>query len=219
VPNFDPANASPWLESLRASRRRRSAAALRARRLRAGRGGATALIATMTLVAGAAVAADSGGTPAAPDTGGAGLQAGAGGSTVALQRALGVPADGRFGPVTRRAVRRFQRSHGLAVDGMAGPATLAALGLAPKPAAPPKPAVARTDTATTLERIAQCESGGNAAAISAGGRYRGKYQFSRATWRALGGKGDPAKAPEAVQDAMAAKLLARQGTTPWPNCA
>ena len=40
--------------------------------------------------------------------------------------------------------------------------------------------------------------------MSADGRYRGKYQFSRATWRALGGKGDPAKAPEARQDRLAA---------------
>ena len=55
--------------------------------------------------------------------------------------------------------------------------------------------------------------------MSADGRYRGKYQFSRATWRALGGKGDPAKAPEARQDRLAAKLLALSGTSPWPNCA
>ena len=50
--------------------------------------------------------------------------------------------------------------------------------------------------------------------MSADGRYRGKYQFSRATWRALGGKGDPAKAPEARQDRLAAKLLALSGTSP-----
>ena len=58
-----------------------------------------------------------------------------------------------------------------------------------------------------LERIAACESGGDPAAISADGRYRGKYQFSRATWRAMGGTGDPADAPESEQDACAAALL------------
>jgi len=222
VPNFDFASPNPWLASLRASRRRRAEAARRARRKRAGRGGASALLAAMTLVAGAAVAADGpGGAVAAAGTGGAALKAGAGGSTVmALQRALGVAADGQFGPITRRAVRRFQRAHGLTVDGIAGPATLGALGIAarPAPTATRTKPVARTDTAGTLQRIASCESGGNPAAISAGGRYRGKYQFSRATWRALGGRGDPAKAPESVQDALAAKLLAQRGTSPWPVC-
>jgi peptidoglycan hydrolase-like protein with peptidoglycan-binding domain len=223
VPKFDPANPSPWLASLRASRRRRAEAARRARRKRAGRGGASALLAAMTLVAGAAVAADGpGGAVAAGGTGGAALRAGAGGSTVvALQRALGVPADGVFGPITRRAVRRFQRAHGLVVDGIAGPATLGALGIAARraPASTSRTYLARTGSAGLLARIASCESGGNPAAISAGGRYRGKYQFSRATWRAMGGVGDPARAPEAVQDAIAARLLAARGTSPWPSCA
>ena len=70
----------------------------------------------------------------------------------------------------------------------------------------------------TLAQIAQCESGGDPTAVSSTGRYRGKYQFSRATWRDLGGTGDPAAAPESVQDAMAAKLLAQRGTSPWPVC-
>ena len=45
-----------------------------------------------------------------------------------LQRRLGVPVDGDFGPRTERAVRRFQRAHGLAGDGIVGPSTWAALG-------------------------------------------------------------------------------------------
>ena len=112
-------------------------------------------------------------------------------------------------------MRRFQRSHGLTVDGIAGPATLGALGIATSAR---KRAARGGGSAATLARIASCESGGNPAAVSAGGRYRGKYQFSRATWRALGGKGDPARAPEAVQDAIAGKLLAQRGTSPWPVC-
>ena len=128
----------------------------------------------------------------------------------AVQRALHITADGVFGSATRRAVKRFQRKHGLTADGIVGPATLAALGLAQ---------TAVTDHNATLQKIAQCESGGNPKAVSANGRYRGKYQFSRATWRALGGKGDPAKAAEATQDRLALKLLRRSGTSPWPSCA
>ena len=37
------------------------------------------------------------------------------------------PIDGRYGPLTEHAVRRFQAAHGLQVDGIAGPRTWAAL--------------------------------------------------------------------------------------------
>jgi cell wall-associated NlpC family hydrolase len=47
-----------------------------------------------------------------------------------LQRALGVPADGEFGPVTLRAVKHFQARHGLLVDGQVGDHTRARLHLA-----------------------------------------------------------------------------------------
>ena len=51
-------------------------------------------------------------------------------AVAALQRALGIPADGEFGPQTLHAVKRFQASHGLLVDGQVGPHTRAALHLA-----------------------------------------------------------------------------------------
>jgi cell wall-associated NlpC family hydrolase len=50
-----------------------------------------------------------------------------------LQRAIGVSADGVFGPNTERALRRWQRSHGLTADGIAGPNTRAALGIGAGP--------------------------------------------------------------------------------------
>ncbi|MFJ6411954.1 peptidoglycan-binding protein [Terribacillus saccharophilus] len=40
-----------------------------------------------------------------------------------IQRALGVTADGIFGPNTRQAVINFQRNNGLGVDGIVGPET------------------------------------------------------------------------------------------------
>ncbi len=69
-----------------------------------------------------------------------------------------------------------------------------------------------------LKAIAQCESHGNPRAISASGTYRGKYQFSFATWRAVGGKGDPARASETEQDRRAAILYRRYGPGQWPVC-
>jgi hypothetical protein len=69
-----------------------------------------------------------------------------------------------------------------------------------------------------LEAIAQCESGGDPAAVSADGTYHGKYQFSVATWQAVGGSGLPSQAPEAEQDTRAAMLYAQSGPGQWPVC-
>ena len=69
-----------------------------------------------------------------------------------------------------------------------------------------------------LDAIAACESGGDPDAVGGGGLYRGKYQFDRHTWRSVGGAGDPAAAPEAEQDARAARLYRRAGAAPWPVC-
>ena len=134
-----------------------------------------------------------------------------------IQRQLGITADGVFGPMTERAVKRFQRRHGLVADGIVGPLTRGALGLRPFSSR----SVRRTSSSRlplVLRRIAECESGGNPRAISPGGTYRGKYQFSRSTWRNLGGTGDPAAAPEWLQDRLALKLYRQAGTSPWPSC-
>ena len=206
----------PWRRSQRASQARRAQRARRRRNALRGRAGVTLAVALLCVTAAGALAQDAA-TPLAP-----GLQST---DTVrALQQKLGVSADGVYGPKTRAAVKRFQRAHGLAADGVAGPQTLAALGVG---AASPKVREAADQSSTaapggdadaTLQRIAQCESGGNPSAVSADGTYRGKYQFDRETWRALGGSGDPADAPEAEQDRIAAALLAQRGTAPWPTC-
>ena len=139
----------------------------------------------------------------------------------AVQRALGLLAHGYYDARTRRAVMAFQRRKGLVVDGIAGLRTLRALGVRVPTRRAPRGGGSGSGSrspAGILRRIALCESGGNPRAIGGGGRYRGKYQFTRATWRAMGGRGDPAAASEAEQDRIAARLLARRGPGAWPGC-
>jgi len=212
--NRDLSSPIPWRRSLRASQARRAKRARRRRNAVRGRAGVTLAVAVFSVAAAGALAQDAA-TPLAP-----GVQST---DTVrALQQKLGVSADGVYGPKTRAAVKRFQRAHGLTANGVAGPQTLAALGVSAAPKAKEaddsSAAASSGDAAATLQRIAQCESGGNPSAVSADGTYRGKYQFDRETWRALGGSGDPADAPEAEQDRIAAALLAQRGTAPWPVC-
>jgi peptidoglycan hydrolase-like protein with peptidoglycan-binding domain len=198
---------TPFRRSLRASRERRATVARRRRRDSLGRRGLLVGICSLAFAATGAIAQDAG--PAAVSS-----------PTVALQKALGVAADGIIGPQTRGAILRFQRAHGLVADGIAGPATLAALGVTTPVAAPSTPAVNTATPAGSaqLANIAQCESGGNPSAISRSGQYRGKYQFDRTSWEAVGGTGDPAAATEAEQDRRAAMLMAQQGPSAWPNC-
>ena len=44
-----------------------------------------------------------------------------------MQEALGIDADGAFGPGTERALKQWQAANGLVADGVAGPATFAKL--------------------------------------------------------------------------------------------
>jgi hypothetical protein len=212
----------PWRASLRASRERR-AAARRARQwtLRR-RSVAIGACAVMAVGGGAAVAGTGGTSVESSDesaaTSSVTLKPGSRGPAVKrLQRKLSVTASGYYGPLTKKAVKRFQRRAGLRADGIAGPATLAKLGL--RVSAAPDDSGSSVRVPAVLQRIAQCESGGNPRAVSPDGRYRGKYQFDRETWRNLGGTGDPAEAPESVQDRLAVKLYRQRGTAPWPNCA
>ncbi|WP_027007465.1 peptidoglycan-binding protein [Conexibacter woesei] len=127
----DLAQPDAWENSLARSQRRRAAAAARI----------VALPRTMTARISAALLAAGlvgqtgpliGAASAATHTTTLGHGA-KGAGVAAAQRALGIAADGVFGPQTRKAVRAFQRAHGLTADGRVGPQTRAALGLAAGP--------------------------------------------------------------------------------------
>ena len=69
-----------------------------------------------------------------------------------------------------------------------------------------------------LRSIAWCESRNNPRAIGGGGSFRGLYQFTFSTWRAVGGWGDPAAAPRTEQTWRAWVLLKNEGSGHWPVC-
>lgn len=53
-------------------------------------------------------------------------------SVADVQKVLGLPADGIYGPKTHDALVEYQKRHGLVADGIIGPKTLDAMGLLPK---------------------------------------------------------------------------------------
>jgi hypothetical protein len=99
-----------------------------------------------------------------------------------------------------------------------------------RPAATPRPATSSGSTtagpitaggsADSLNwaALAKCESGGNPSAVSSTGKYHGLYQFSVATWQAVGGAGLPSQASPDEQTARAKMLYNRSGAGQWPHC-
>jgi hypothetical protein len=193
---------------------------------------AVALVVLALLCAAASASAAGGGTAAptgakkektaakeSPTTSAVVLKRGDRGASVRkVQTALGIAVDGVFGAQTEQAVKRFQKGKGLTADGVVGPDTRDALGLEPFARGSVQRQTRDVKLPRTLRLIAECESGGNPRAVSPGGQYRGKYQFSVSTWHNIGGEGDPVDASETEQDRLALKLYRRSGTSPWPNC-
>jgi resuscitation-promoting factor RpfA len=76
------------------------------------------------------------------------------------------------------------------------------------------------DTATpasTWDKVAQCESGGNWATSTDNG-FHGGLQFTASTWRSFGGSGMPHQASRTEQIAVAERVLDAQGWKAWPAC-
>ncbi|MFB0618457.1 transglycosylase family protein [Streptomyces sp. AGS-58] len=74
---------------------------------------------------------------------------------------------------------------------------------------------------TTWDKVAECESGGSWSADTGNG-YFGGLQISQDDWAKYGGSQYAASADQASrsqQIAVAEKILAAKGTTPWATCA
>ena len=112
-------------------------------------------------------------------------------------------------------------------DRMIAMCTIEPKGCEPRPAPRPKaPKVNRGSPRSHVQApagddvwaaLGRCENGGRLTS-DPGDRYRGLFQFSPATWRSVGGTGDPADATYETQLALAQKLQARSGWGQWPRC-
>src|SRR3954447_21600612 len=74
---------------------------------------------------------------------------------------------------------------------------------------------------TTWDKVAECESGGSWSANTGNG-YHGGLQMSQDDWDKHGGldyASSPDEASRSQQIAVAEKILADRGTTPWATCA
>jgi peptidoglycan hydrolase CwlO-like protein len=93
----------------------------------------------------------------------------------------------------------------------------------PAPSANPYPGLADPALNAFLSCVVQAESGGDYAAVSPGGLYRGAFQFSQSTWDSAAGAAGlgllvgvpPNLTSRAEQDTVAVALFAMDGQQPW----
>ncbi len=102
------------------------------------------------------------------------------------------------------------------------PAVSAVVKVGTKPAASSSSSDTSSATGTKADSLnwaalAKCESSGNPRAVNPAGYY-GLYQFSKTTWRSVGGSGSPADASPAEQTKRAKILYNKAGAGQWPVC-
>ncbi|MDQ2067516.1 peptidoglycan-binding protein [Xinfangfangia sp. CPCC 101601] len=119
----------------------------------------------------------------------------------ALQTALGVAADGNFGPGTEKAVKEFQTKNGLKADGMAGPATLAKTGAFPGVTAATVAAAALKPDEAHFEGEPLPEFKDNAVVAASAPAGKSAEQMAAEMNATIQGMVKPATAPEPVVEA------------------
>ncbi len=158
-----------------------------------------------------------------------------------VQRILGVMQTGYYGPLTRKAVKRFQRRSDMRVTGNVNARTwLRLLRLEARQRAARSVLPTGDPTMTTAARgsrsarelvpfatwrvsphgamIVKRESGGSCTITSPSGAYRGKWQMSSAFWRAYGGLNYASSADRATclqQDRVAYRGWLASWWYPW----
>ena len=218
MPNEDLSNHVPWLESKRRSRARRKEARQARSRDRRRKTGAIVAAATLTFAAGGALAQSGGDRlERRPQRGLHRRRAAVRPRHHARRRLRPEHAPRRAQLPAQPGPRRRRHRR----PGDARPSRPRELGLGRRDRSSGTASNGATATApnATLAKIAACESGGNPAAVSASGQYRGKYQFSRQTWAEYGGTGDPAAAPESVQDPSPPSCSPPAARSPGPSAA
>jgi resuscitation-promoting factor RpfB len=95
---------------------------------------------------------------------------------------------------------------------------LVSVGTKERPAAAPSSGNTPSADGLNWAALAACESGGRPNAVSSTGKYHGLYQFSVATWQAVGGTGVPSAASADEQTYRAQLLYSRSGAGQWPHC-
>lgn len=123
------------------------------------------------------------------------------------------------------AARQAEAARKAAAAAAAKKATTTTAKPVPKTTTAVRKAASGEPTAEQWNRLRQCESSNNYQSTSAGGRFRGAYQFAQSTWDWVAAQVapqlvgvDPAEAAPGDQDNMALNLYHMRGAGQWPVC-